>query len=226
MTNPIYGTRSEIHIHEIVPGILEKDWAAIEQKFETYKPFAKTVHVDILDGKFAENTTFLDPKPFAKYANDFLLELHMMVEEPIRFLKPFADAGFRRFIGHIEKMSNQAEFVAQAQLLGEVGLAIDGPTPLTTIEVPYNDLDCMVVMTIKAGFSGQVFMPEHLEKVKQIVKKTDIPVEVDGGVNDKTIQHARDAGAKRFVATSFLFKGTDPLTQFSALNNLLLERNS
>ncbi|MBI2622555.1 MAG: hypothetical protein HYW64_00450 [Candidatus Levybacteria bacterium] len=118
---------------EIIPGILEKDWSEIERKIELVRPFAKTIHIDILDRKFAPNTTFLDPLPFAKYTLPSsgqafpssgqapFFELHMMVEEPIQYLKPFADAGFKRFLGHIEKMSDQAEFVAQGQLLGEVG---------------------------------------------------------------------------------------------------------
>src|SRR5689334_22078813 len=107
---------------EILPGILEKEWNAIESKIHTIKPFSNTIHVDLLDGKFAPNTTLLDPTPFKKYSNDFTLELHMMVDNPIQYLKPFADAGFKRFVGHVEKMPDQVAFVAEAQLYGEVGL--------------------------------------------------------------------------------------------------------
>ena len=141
-------------MYEIIPGILEKDWDSIQRKIELVKPFAKTIHIDIIDGKFAPNTTFLDPKPFEKYSKDIFFELHMMVEEPINYLKPFADAGFKRFLGHIEKMSNQAEFVAQGQMLGEVGLAVDGETPLHEVGVSIDDLDALVIMAIKAGFSA------------------------------------------------------------------------
>src|SRR3989344_2798293 len=130
---------------EVIPGILEKEWSEIERKIEIAKPFAKTIHIDIIDGKFAPNTTLIDPLPFKKFilsqlAQAPLFELHMMVENPIQYLKPFADAGFKRFIGQIEMMPDQEEFVAQAQLLGEVGLAVDGPTPLEEIKVPYEDL--------------------------------------------------------------------------------------
>ena len=198
-------------MYEIIPGILEKDWVEIERKIELVKPFTKTIHIDIIDGKFAPNTTFLDPAPFAQYSKDLFFEVHLMVDEPIQYLKPFADAGFKRFLGHIEKMSDQVEFIAQGELLGEVGLAIDGPTSLESVKVPFDDLDAILIMTIKAGESGQVFVPEYLEKVKILKRVKDdnklkMVIEVDGGVNDKTIVQSRSVGADRFVANSFLFK--------------------
>ena len=225
---------------EIIPGILEKEWGEIERKINLVRSFAKSIHIDIIDGKFAPNITFLDPTPFAKYTHSaasgraILFEAHLMVEDPINYLKPFADAGFRRFLGHIEKMSDQEEFVAQGQLLGEVGLAIDGPTPLDSVKAPYGDLDCILVMTIKAGESGQAFTPEYLEKVKimnqakpdQDDTKTGMKVEVDGGINNQTIIQAKNAGATRFVANSFIFKtdSSDALSaesKFNLLHNLV-----
>ena len=103
--------------YKIIPGILEKDWPAIELRIQQVLPFAKAIHIDLIDGKFAPNTTFLDPSPFKKYTKDIPFELHMMVNEPINYLKAWADAGFQRFIGHIEKMSDQAKFVAKGHLL-------------------------------------------------------------------------------------------------------------
>ncbi len=202
---------------EIIPGILEKDWAEIERKLEIYRSFAKSVHIDLIDGKFASNTTFLDHSPFAKYSKDFLFEVHMMVEDPIKYLKPFADAGFSRFIGHIEKMPDQIEFVATAQLLGEVALGIDAETPIEAIKVPLDDLDSILVMTVKAGFSGQSFIKDNLEKVKQLVVRTTIPIEIDGGVDTTTVRLGCSAGARRFVATSFLFGGKSVQQQYQLL---------
>ncbi|MBU4015907.1 hypothetical protein KJ980_04235 [Patescibacteria group bacterium] len=202
---------------EIIPGILEKDWAEIERKLEIYRPFAKSVHIDLIDGKFAQNTTFFDPSPFVKYSKDFLFEVHMMVEDPIKYLKPFADAGFNRFIGHVEKMPDQTEFVAQAQLLGEVALGIDAETPVEAIKVSFDDLDSILVMTVKAGFSGQSFMKDNLEKVKKLAGLTTIPIEIDGGVDAATVKLGCTAGARRFVATSFLFGGESAQQQYQLL---------
>lgn len=202
---------------EIIPGILEKDWVEIEKKISLARQFSKTIHIDIIDGKFSPNTTFLDPLPFTPYTKDILFEAHLMVDEPIEHLKPFADAGFRRFLGHIEKMSDQVEFVAQAQLLGEVGLVIDTSTPIDVLEVPLDDLDCLLIMTVKAGFSGQEFIKSSIDKIKNIRSKTQIPIEVDGGINDQTILDAVKAGANRFVATSFIFNSQNPQAQYQLL---------
>lgn len=213
---------------EAIPGILEKEWVEIERKINLVKPFAKTIHIDIIDGKFAANSTFLDPSPFAKYTKDIFFEAHLMVEEPIQYLEPFGSVGFRRFLGHIEKMPDQAEFIAQAQLLGEVGLAIDAPTPIEALEVPLDDLDCLLIMAVKAGESGQAFVPKYLKKVgmlrhsmKQVQDMVwhDMKIEVDGGISDTTIVEAKNAGATRFVADSFIFKSHDPQLQFNLLRN-------
>lgn len=214
---------------EIIPGILEKEWEAIERKIEIVRPFATSLHIDLLDGKFAPNISFMDPKPFAKYAHDFVLEVHMMVEEPVQYVDSFAAAGFQRFIGHIEQMSDQAAFVAKGQLLGEVGLALDGPTPVEEMQVPLRDLDTLLLMTIKAGFSGQKFMPEHLEKVKKLTQQRkeagieSFPIEVDGGINDETIGLACRSGINRFVSTSFLFSAENPEEHYAVLQKKIEE---
>lgn len=210
---------------EIIPGILEKEWSEIARKINLVKPFAKTIHIDIIDGKFVQNATFLDPAPFTQFTKDIFFELHMMTENPIQYLKSFADAGFRRFIGHVEKMPDQEEFVAQGQLLGEVGLALDGPTDLSSIKVPYEDLDAILVYTSdKAGFSGPPFMEERLEKVKKIRAQSEfLPIGVDGGINDQTIALAKNAGANRFVSTSFIFNASDPQRAYEMLKNEILK---
>jgi len=198
---------------EIIPGILEKEWSEIERKIEIVKPFAKSIHVDIIDGKFSPNTTFLDPMPFSKYTKELFFEVHMMVENPIQYLDSFAKAGFKRFIGHIEEMPDQAEFVIKAENLGEVGLAIDGPTSLENIKVPFSDLDCILLMTVKAGQSAQAFNLEYLKKIEILLSDQNniaIPIEIDGGINSETILLARNKGANRFVSTSFIFGAHPP----------------
>ena len=207
---------------EIIPGILEKDWSEIEKKIELVKHFVKTIHIDIIDGKFAENVTFLDPKPFEKYTKDLLFEVHLMVDEPINYLDSFANAGFKRFIGHIEHMSSQVEFIAKGELLGGVSLALDVKTPLENLQVDYGDLDSILIMSVKAGLSGQVFMSEVLTKVTKISDSFPIPVEIDGGINDLTIIQAEKTGVKRFVTTNFLFFGNS-LANYQKLVSLTHE---
>lgn len=206
-------------MNDVLPGVLEKEWSEIEKKLSLIKTFSNKAHIDIIDGKFAENITFLDPEPFKKFSGDMFLELHMMVDNPSEYLKPFADAGFKRFLGHMEKMPDPVEFITQAKLLGEVGIAIDGPTNISALEkLNLNDLDCILVMTITAGFSGQEFDPKYLQKVTQIRNKyPNLAIEVDGGVNDKTLIQAKDAGANRFVATSYLSKAENPQEKYQTI---------
>lgn len=195
---------------EVIPGILEKDWRGTEEKLNILKSFAKSAHIDIIDGRFAGNTTLLNFEGFTPYASDLFLEAHLMVEEPINYLDALSRAGFKRFIGHVEKMSNQEEFVAKGRLLGEVGLALDGPSPLDLIAVDWTRMDVVLVFTAQqVGFSGLQLLPGRLEKARQIKTRANIPIEVDGGINDKTILPAMASGADRFVATSFIYEGNE-----------------
>ena len=208
--------------NEVVPGILEGSWDEIERKISTISQFSKEIHIDFIDGRFANNKTFLDSAPFSKFANELYLEAHLMVEEPLQYLSSLAQAGFKRFLGHIEKMVNQEEFVAQGQLLGEVGLALDLDTPLDAIKVPFDDLDVVLVLAVKAGESGQEFQNQALEKIKilkqvQDDKKTNTIIEVDGGIDDKTLPLAKNAGATRFVSTNFISNAQNPQAAYEAM---------
>ena len=207
---------------QVIPGILEQEWDTIEHKLEIAKTFTSTVHIDIIDGEFVNNTTFLDPEPFKKYSSELFLELHMMVVDPIKFVEPFGKAGFKRFLGHVEHMSSQKEFVDEAKKYGEVGLALDGPTHINAIKVPFEQLDTIMIYTSnRVGFSGPPLMDERLDKIRHLKKLTNIPIEADGGINDKTIERARAAGATRFVTTSYLFSSSSPARQYSHLTQLI-----
>jgi ribulose-phosphate 3-epimerase len=213
-------------MYEIIPAILEENWQQIEGKIDLVKPFAKTIQIDIIDGEFVPLKTFLDPKPFVKYSSELFLEAHFMVENPIRYLESFARAGFKRFIGQIEKMPDQIKFVEKAKTFGEVGLAIDQTTDINSIKVPLNDLDCVLIMLVKAGSSGQKYDLNCLEKIKELklkIKnlKLNIPVEVDGGVNLESAIKAKEVGATRFSVNSFLFKNNNPYEQYNLLKKCL-----
>lgn len=204
-------------MHDVIPGILEKDFQEIEKKLQIIKSFSQKVHIDFLDGKFCEEKSFLSLAPFKKYANDFFMEAHLMVEDPGRYIKPLAEAGFKRFLGHVEKMENLDEFVAKGQIFGEVGLALDIQTPLDMVNIPFDDLDCILLMSVKAGKSGQEFLPEVLEKIKTLRQITQIEIEIDGGINEQTLIRAKEKGAQRFIATNFIFQSQDPMESYEKL---------
>lgn len=207
---------------EIIPGVLEQEWSAIEKKIELVRPFAKKIHIDLLDGIFAPNKTWIDPEPFKKYTKDIAFEVHMMVDNPLSIVQSWATAGFTRFIGQVEKMPDIPSFVAAVEQIGEVGLAIDAPTPVSILLPFLQDLDFAFVMTVKAGFSNQSFLPNMLEKVA-VLRSTDafLPIEIDGGVTDETLAQAKAKGATRFVTTGFLYnQGENPEKQYQTLCSL------
>lgn len=205
---------------EIIPGILEKEWEEVENKLEKVKSFAKSAHIDFIDGKFTDNTTYLEFENFKKFSDDIFLEAHLMVESSIEYLDKLAGAGFKRFIGHIEKMPSIEEFVAKGQLLGEVGIALDGPTEIGRLDgINLDDLDCILIYTSeKVGHTGPPMMTERLEKIKRLREKTNIPIEADGGIKDSSIKQTLEAGATRFVATSFIWETSNPSEAFKRLN--------
>ncbi len=203
----------------IIPAILEKDWKEIEKKLEICRDFAAGIHIDFIDGKFTDNISFLEFEPFKKYSEYYNLEAHLMVDEPINYLDKLSEAGFKKFVGHVERMDDQVEFVAKGEQLGVVGLALDLNTELNSIKVPLDDLDQILLMSVTAGKSGQEFNSEVLKKIKDLRSKYLGNIEVDGGINDKTLVNAKENGANQFCVTSFLFNG-DPKSKFRLLKEL------
>lgn len=204
---------------DVIPGVLEKTWPPIEEKISLVAPHVSWVQVDVADNTLVPNSTFLDFQAFQAVSSRVSLEAHLMVANPEKLISPLAKAGFKRIIAHVE-CQDPREFLEQAQYEHmEVGLAIDGPTELEQLEPFLEEVDTVLVMTIEAGFSGQPFMTETLEKIRTIHENfPDLPIEVDGGVNDKTGKLAADAGATRLVSTSYLFK--DPAHIKEAIDRL------
>jgi ribulose-phosphate 3-epimerase len=119
-------------------------------------------------------------------------------------------------------MSSQKDFVEEAKKYGEAGLALDGPTHINSIKVPFEHLDAILIYTSnRVGFSGPPLMEDRLDKVRHLKKLTNIPIEVDGGINNRTIMRAKDAGATRFIATSFISTSENPANKYNELMGLL-----
>lgn len=202
------------------PGVLTDKATAIERA-QLVAPFVEWVQIDIADNKLVPNETFLEPSGMEELMKlPLSYELHMMVEQPALLSEPWVQVGFKRLIWHIEAYDPlrlhvttlEAEKLLNVDIERfkkrgiEVGLAIDKDTAVTEL-FPYLDsIDCVLVMTIAAGFSGQSFIPELLEKAKAIrSRKPDLPIEVDGGINFDTAALSVKAGVTRLVSTSTLY---------------------
>lgn len=205
----------------IIPALLEKDWDSLEKKLKTCENFASTIHIDFIDGIFSPNKTFLEIEKFKDFSSYFKLEAHLMVEEPISYLDRLFDSGFKFFIGHVEKMSSQVDFVAKAQELGGAGLGLDLETSIEKINVSLDDLDKILLMSVKAGESGQKFSEDVIEKIKLLRQKYLNTIEIDGGINAETLSLAKIAGADSFCVNSYLFSNPNPEEQFRKLESML-----
>jgi ribulose-phosphate 3-epimerase len=208
---------------DVIPGVLEKEWKPIEEKLLIAGPHVSWIQVDVADNTIVPNTTLLDftnfsPTKLLRQLEHLSFEAHLMVANPEKYITPLADAGFKRIIAHVEAHDPRI-FLEQAKYEHvEVGIAVDGPTELEQVEPFLDQVDVVLIMTIEAGFSGQEFMSETLEKIKTIHENfPDLPIEVDGGINERTAKMAGEAGATRLVSTSFLFKNPDSIVSSIAL---------
>lgn len=204
-------------MYDILPGINETTEDTLLHKVALTVPHTKWIHVDIADGTLAQTHTVTDQSIFARIAKmnpDISFEAHLMVSQPEKYIKPLADAGFHRLIAHVES-NDPRHFLDQAAYESlEVGLAIDGPTEFEQIEPFLDAIDYVLVMTVEIGPSGQAFLPETVEKVRLIREHLpDLPIEVDGGIDDKTVKIATDAGATRVVATSYIYRDVKRIAQ-------------
>jgi ribulose-phosphate 3-epimerase len=204
---------------DVIPGILEKEWNPIEEKLLLVAPHVSWVQIDVADNTLVPNATILDFSSFStpklmRCLQHLSFEAHLMVANPEKYITPLSDAGFKRLIAHIE-CTDPRLFLEQAQYEHiEAGMAIDGPTEFEQIEPFLEEIDVVLVMTIEAGFSGQSFMMETVDKIKKIRENfPDLPIEVDGGINDQTARLAREAGATRLVSTSFVFKNSERIAK-------------
>ncbi len=200
---------------DIIPGIFEQDFSEIERKVTLVAPYVEWVQIDFADGVFVPAKSFLDVeklKPLIDAHPKLSFEAHLMVASPEKFIKPLVDAGFKRIIAHVEA-NDPRQFLDEMQYESvETGLAVDGPTELDQIEPLLEEIDVVLVMMAEAGASGQELQLENVEKVRTIREHfPDLPIEVDEGINDKTAQIVKDAGATGLVTTSYIFKDSQQI---------------
>jgi ribulose-phosphate 3-epimerase len=196
---------------QVIPGILETDFAEIKRKVVKVAPYVEYVQIDLADGELVENETFADPSVFSGLPLRPKRELHMMIENPVEQVDDWIEVGFSRLIAQVEGIGDPEAFIEAVTLHSvEVGLALDIATPVAIIEPYLDSLDVVLLMSIEAGFSGQEFVPQVLNKIREVRKISDlVPIEVDGGINLETARQVEAAGASRVVSTSFIFGSDD-----------------
>jgi len=172
------------------------------------------LHLDVMDGVFVPNFSYgmTIVKAF-RQATELPLDVHLMMTSPEKYIQQFHDAGADSITFHIEAVDDAAAVIKQIHSLGmAAGVAVDRDTSIDTIQSIADQCDLVLVMTIKAGFGGQSFIPELLEKVRTVRQWTDDNgpcLQVDGGVNESTIGQCVQAGAHWMVVGSGVFKHDD-----------------
>jgi ribulose-phosphate 3-epimerase len=206
---------------EIIPAILEKEFAEIEKKIRLVEGLVSWVQIDILDSTLMNNVTFSDPAPFSSLRTPIKLELHLMVKDPLIYLPGFAKAGFKRFFAHIEGEHVEEYIETCLKYDVEVGLAIDGLTPVEKIKKYLADIDSVLVMAVSAGQSGGIFREETLEKIKKIKEfDFEMPISVDGAMNVENAKKVVAAGATRICSNSYIFGSENVKVAIGELKSL------
>ncbi len=196
----------------VAPSILSGNFANLEADIKMLEEAgADWIHVDVMDGHFVPNITIGAPvvKDLKKVTN-IPLDVHLMIENPEKYIDDFAAAGSDIITVHYEAIEENAEEVInQIKKLGiKVGLSIKPKTPPEKIMELLPLLDLVLIMTVEPGFGGQSFMEDCAEKIKYIKEnsKSDLYIEVDGGINDQTAMTCKKYGANALVAGNYIYK--------------------
>ena len=212
----------------IAPSILAADFANLQRDIEMINASeAEWIHVDVMDGMFVPNISFGFPVMNAvkKHAKK-PLDVHLMIVDPDRYLKNFADAGADGIIVHYEVCPNLHRTVQYIKELGcRAAVALNPHTPVALLEDIIADLDQVLIMSVNPGFGGQKFIANTYKKLHDLTelcarKNVDLLIEVDGGVDDTNIKQLAEAGAGVFVAGNAVFSAPDPTGMISKLKSL------
>lgn len=209
---------------EVIPSINCPDEESVRKKIDVLTAFLSPgafVHLDVTDGIFTQHPTWGDARAWASIGSPFVLEVHLMAEDPLRYADDWFAAGAERLIVHAETLSDRV-----LHSLREMANVHKGELMLTSKPETTNDeilpwvqhFTQFQVLSVAPGSAGQKFLPFSLEKIRLLREASpDATIEVDGGINLETARLVKDAGADVIVSASYLFDSADPKKTFEAL---------
>ncbi|MHA8111073.1 ribulose-phosphate 3-epimerase [Lactobacillaceae bacterium Melli_B4] len=213
---------------KVAPSILSADYVNLQRDIEKVeKGGAEYLHIDIMDGQFVPAISYGPNWVKAiRPISNLILDVHMMVQDPERFIDTFAEAGADLIGVHVESTPHihRAIQMIKAHPNVKAEVVINPGTPVEAIKPVLYLVDQVLVMTVNPGFGGQKFIPEAVGKIEQLnqikqEKGYDFDIEIDGGVNDQTVKGAYHAGATVAVAGSYVFGADDPASKIKAIKD-------
>ena len=204
----------------IAPSILSADFSKLGEEISLVENLgAEYLHFDVMDGHFVPNISFGVPvlKSISK-CHHMINDVHIMISNPKKFIKQFAEAGADIITFHYEACESDEEVQEAIDLIHfygiKIGMSIKPNTPVEVVDPFLEELDLVLVMSVEPGFGGQSFIPDALEKItylRHVIDANDYRclIEVDGGINEQTGQLCKDAGVDILVAGSYLFGQED-----------------
>jgi ribulose-phosphate 3-epimerase len=213
---------------QVAPSLLSSNFARLEEEVRNVeRAGADLLHLDVMDGQFVPNITF-GPVVIAavKRVAKLPLDVHLMIEEPMRYIRHFAEAGANHLIVHVEACADVSETLDAIRSRGmKPGISLRPGTPFEAIEPYLGKVGIVLVMTVEPGFGGQSYRPEQepkLQRAREIreAKGFNYDIEVDGGIARGTAPSAVAAGAEILVAGSALFGDPDPESFIRDLHSL------
>ena len=200
----------------LAPSVLSADFSTLGKDLAVVASAgAELIHLDVMDGKFVPNISFGAPViSSVRKITNAIFDVHLMIEEPIRYLNDFVKAGADIITVHYEACTDAANTLQEIHKAGlKAGLAISPDTPVSVLKPFLKEVDMILIMSVHPGFGGQSFIEESLNKIEdtrsmlQECGRDDVWIEVDGGIGTANITKVKDAGANVFVAGSAVFKG-------------------
>ena len=214
----------------IAPSLLAANFFDLSSQMKLLKEGnIEILHLDVMDGMFVPSISFGMPVISSlRKSVDFFFDVHMMVENPERYIEDFYKSGANGITIHFEACKHIDRTISQIKSFGlRSGISINPATPVSFLQNIISEVDMVLIMSVNPGFGGQKFIPYSIDKIKELSKMRDernqkFLIQVDGGVDVNNIKSLSDAGVDEFVAGSSVFKG-DILNNIKALNDALGE---
>lgn len=202
-------------MYKLAPSILAADFSHLGEQIKAVeRAGADYLHIDVMDGMFVPSISFGLPviENIRKESN-LVFDVHLMIEEPGRYVKQFAAAGADILNVHVEACTHLQRTISEIKELGlKAGVTLNPATPLSTLEYVLNDVDLVLIMSVNPGFGGQKFIPFTMQKLNdlremRLRKNASAEIEVDGGVTLTNAKEIMEAGAEVLVSGSSVFGG-------------------